>query len=88
MEFKDFIDPNDVDFDIKSSVNSNSINNNTSINEYSYQLVDLIGVLDDVNEEDLQAKYGISVEQYYKPDAEIIAKVTEKINSGQNIRHR
>ena len=46
MEFKEFTNPEERDYDINSSLNS--FNNSVSVNPYSEQLVDLIGILEDV----------------------------------------
>ena len=78
-EFTEFDDPEENDYDITSSFNSNS-----SINPYFEQLWDLIGILDDITEEELQEQYGISMDEYYNPTEETINKVSEKING----RHR
>jgi len=31
--------------------------------------------------------YGISMQEYFKPSAETIKKVSEKLNSSENVRH-
>ena len=82
MEFKEFTNPEKMDYDITSSLNS--INNTTSVNHYSEQLVDLIGILEDITEEELQEQYGISMNEYLHPTEETIIKVSERING----RHR
>ena len=82
MEFKEFTNPEEKDYDITSSLNS--INNTASVNPYSEQLVDLIGILEDVTEEELQKQYGISMNEYFNPTQETINKVSERINE----RHR
>ena len=87
MEFREFRNPEEKDYDINSSLNSssNTINNN---NYYSEQLIDLIGILENVTEEDLEEHFGISMQEYFNPNAETIAKVKEKLNSFQSSRHR
>ena len=53
MEFKEFSNPEGKDYDISSSLNGfDSIN--SSANPYSEQLVELIGILEDISEETLQ----------------------------------
>ncbi len=83
MEFKEFTNPEEKDYDINSSLESSTYNNQT-INTYSEQLVDLIGILEDVNEEALQEQYGISMAEYLNPTNETIKKVSERASG----RHR
>ena len=81
MEFKEFTNPEENDYDIKSSLDGlDSFNNITSVNPYTMQLIDLIGILEDVTEEDLQEQYGISMNEYLHPTKETIDKVTEKVS--------
>ena len=82
MEFKEFTNPEAKDYDINSSLNSS--NNNASVNPYSEQLNDLIGILDDVTDEELQEQYGISMDEYFNPTQLTIDKVMKKLNG----RHR
>ena len=82
MEFKEFTNPEENDYDINSSLNN--FNNSVSVNPYSEQLVDLIGILEDVSEEELQEQYGISMNEYLHPTEETINKVSEKVSG----RHR
>ncbi len=78
MEFKEFTSPEERDYDINSSLNS--FNNSVSVNHYSEQLIDLIGILEDVSEEELQEQYGISMNEYLHPTEDTINKVTERIS--------
>lgn len=78
MEFKEFASPEERDYDINSSLNS--FNNSVSVNHYSEQLIDLIGILEDVSEEELQEQYGISMNEYLHPTEDTINKVTERIS--------
>ncbi len=81
MEFKEFTNPEENDYDIKSSLDGlDSFNNITSVNPYTMQLIDLIGILEDVTEQDLQEQYGISMNEYLHPTKETIDKVTEKVS--------
>ena len=82
MEFKEFTNPEERDYDINNSLSS--MNNISSVNSYSEQLCDLIGILEDVTEEELQEQYGISMNEYLHPTEETIIKVSERING----RHR
>lgn len=78
MEFKEFTNPEERDYDINSSLSS--MDNTSSVNPYSEQLDDLIGILEDVTEEDLQEQYGISMNEYFNPTEETVNKVSERIN--------
>ena len=82
MDFKEFTNPESRDYDINSSLNS--FNNITSVNPYSEQLDDLIGILEDITEEELQEQYGISMNEYFNPTQETIDKVSDKVSG----RHR
>lgn len=88
MEFKEFTSPEDKDYDINSSLTNSNANNNSNFNQYSEQLCDLIGMLEDITEEELQEQYGISMNEYFNPNIETIAKVTEKLNNIQSGKHR
>lgn len=89
MEFKEFNNPEEKDYDINSSLNGDKNNvNNVSFNPYTEELINLIGFLDDVTEEDLIENYGIRMNEYLCPNAETINKVTEKLNSYNNRRSR
>lgn len=88
MKFREYNNPEEKDYDINSSLNSFQNSNTTLQNKYIYQLTDLIGMLEDVTEEELQEQYGISMNEYLRPTAETIAKVTQKLEDNQNVRHR
>ena len=78
MEFKEFTNPEEKDYDIKSSLNS--YQDNSSVNPYTNQLIDLIGILEDISDEELYEKYGISTDEYLNPTEETINKVTRRIS--------
>ena len=81
MEFKEYTNPEEKDYDINSSLNSfNNSASSASVNPYSEQLIDLIGILEDVTEEELQEQYGISINEYLHPTENTINKVTEKVS--------
>lgn len=88
MEFKEFTNPEDKDYDINSSLTNSNDNNSQNFNQYSEQLFDLIGILEDLTEEELQEQYGISMNEYFNPNVETIAKVTEKLNNIHSGKHR
>ena len=85
MEFKEFSNPESKDYDIISSLNGN---NNTNYNPYSEQLIDLIGILEDITEEELQEQYGISMSEYFRPTSDTIKKVEQKLNEHTLGMHR
>ncbi len=78
MEFKEFSNPESKDYDI---INSFEEAQTTSVtrNPYIEQLIDLIGILEDINEEELQQNYGISITEYLHPNAETISKVKDAL---------
>ena len=87
MEFKEFSNPEEKDYDINSSFDG--INNTMADdNNYSMQLMELIGVLEDIDESYLQENYGISMEEYLNPNAKTIEKVSERINAMHTGMHR
>ena len=88
MEFKEFNNPEERDYDITSSLNSNEKNTTYENNYYSEQLMNLIGILEDVTEEELQEQYGIGIDEYFNPNAQTIEKVTERLNNLETIKHR
>lgn len=46
-------------------------------NPYIEQLVDLIGILEDVSEAELLRNYGITLQEYYNPNQDTIYRVKE-----------
>ena len=89
MEFKEFTNPESKDYDIYNSLKESEPVKNISIsNPYVEQLIDLIGFLEDITDEELQEKYGISMQEYFHPTAEVILKVTEKLNNCNNRMYR
>lgn len=87
MEFREYSNPEENNYDIKSSLSANSSNIQNS-NQYYEQLFYLIGILEDVTEEELKENYGITMQEYFNPTADTIRKVEQKLNSNQNIKHR
>ncbi len=78
MEFKEFENPESKDYDINSSFEETQ-NTSAIENPYIEQLIDLIGILEDVSEEELQQNYGISITEYLHPNAETISKVKDSL---------
>ena len=88
MEFREYSNPEERDYDIKSSLNNNYLSNSLEANEYDIQLLDLIGILVDIDETELIENYGITMQEYLNPTAETIKKVSEKLNSKQTGKNR
>jgi len=81
MVFKEFSNPLEEDYDIKSSLDSiSSNNNNISDNPYMDQLVDLVGILED----DEWLGYGMSEEEYLHPTKDTIIKVKNYLANHQD----
>ena len=80
-EFSEFDNPERQDYDInRVSVEKRNDELNQMIeNDYDEQLIDLIGIVEDIDEEDFENVYGITVEEYNHPTAETIRKVKEKL---------
>lgn len=86
MEFREFTNPEEADYDITMSIN----NENTvekQPNPYIEQLIDLIGILEDVTDEDL-VQYGITMEEYENPTLDTIIKVAKKVDNPIVGKHR
>lgn len=90
MEFREYRNLEEKDYDINSSLSNNYSSNSQNIedNQYIMQLLDLIGILEDINETELIENYGITMKEYFRPNAETIQKVSEKLNSKQIRRSR
>jgi len=92
MEFREFSNPEERDYDINSSLNDDNYSSNSQSvqdsNQYYMQLFDLIGILEDIEESELIENYGITMKEYLNPNAETIKKVSQKLNSIQKGRSR
>lgn len=76
MEFKEFTNPEEVDYDIKSSQDEMSA---PAINPHYDELINILGLLEDIDEEQLRDKYGITMAEYLNPTEETIEKVRNKL---------
>ena len=76
MEFKEFTNPEEVDYDIKSSQDERST---PAINPHYDELINILGLLEDIDEEQLRDKYGITMAEYLNPSEETIEKVRNKL---------
>lgn len=90
MEFREFVNPENADYDVKKSfVGISSGQYKTRSDQYLYeQLFDLIGVLDDIDEEQLIEMYGITMAEYLKPTSDTIKKVYERVSGTGRCRIR
>lgn len=89
MEFKEFSNPEKEDYDINSSTDESITSNTVSnANIYVSQLIDLIGFIEDVTDEELQQEYGININEYFNPTALTITKVSKTLNNKSNVKHR
>ena len=90
MEYKEFDNPLENDYDLKKSLDGFSEENKKDVIEeyYSKQLFDLVGILEDVSEFELQQNYGISVNEYFHPTLETIQKVKKKLGESETKKHK
>lgn len=84
MEFKEYYNPEEEGYDINSSLNNNFSFNSKNTNQYDMKLLELIGFLEDITDEELIKKYGITISEYLNPTEETIKKVCEHLDSVQN----
>lgn len=74
MEFKEFTNPEESDYDIMMSLEGNA-NTNSEENPYVEEQMNLIGLLEDVNDAETLATYGITAEEYFNPTKESIRRL-------------
>ncbi len=74
MEFKEFTNPEESDYDIMMSLEGET-NSNTQENPYVEEQINLIGLLEDVNDAETLATYGITAEEYFNPTKESIGRL-------------
>ena len=70
MEFKEFTEfenPLEADYDVKYAIRND--------NPYQQQMIDLLGILEDITDEDMLREYGITVEEYLHPTKDSVDKV-------------
>ena len=78
MEFKEFTNPEEADYDIKMSQEGMVT---PVINPHYDELINLLGLLEDIDEDKLKDKYGITMAEYLNPTEETIEKVREKLGN-------
>ena len=88
MEFKEYSNPEEADYDITSSLNGKSSEEEIS-KKFGYQLAlsNLIGILEDIDEDELMDKYGITMEEYMHPTEEVLIKVRKAMRDNEKKYH-
>ncbi len=76
MEFREFSNPEGADYDLR--VGEEEQTTYPEENPYVEQLLGMIGILEDVTDEEVMEQYGITMDEYFSPTAETIEKVKEK----------
>lgn len=79
-EFNEYDNPESADYDINSSLKEQKSDN------YSEQIIDLIGIIEDIDyisDEEFMNQYGILKYEYLNPTADTIRKAKAKIASQQ-----
>ena len=78
MEFKEFTNPEEADYDIKMSQEEKVT---PAINPHYDELINLLGLPEDIDEDKFKDKYGITMAEYLNPTEETIEKVREKLGN-------
>ena len=77
MKYNEFKTPEKNSYDISVNVDENY--GVVSSNGYFEILTDMIGILDDVSEDDLIESFGITLDEYLNPNEDVISKVKYKL---------
>lgn len=77
MEFKEFTNPEENNFDITMSFET--LYTEEDFDKYSEEMIDLIGILENVSDEYLLNNYGITEFEYLHPTEKTINKVKEHL---------
>lgn len=77
--FKEFSNPLEADYDITSGLKEGDVPSIDPNNPYYQQIWNLVGIIEDVEPEEMQEKYGITWDEYMNPTAETIEKIKVKI---------
>ena len=83
MEYNEFANVEGRDYDLYS--NDGNMKTDSNTNPYSDELVELVGILEDVTDEDLMSQYGITMNEYFNPTEETIKKVKETLGIGRSL---
>ena len=81
-EFSEFDNPEAKDYDLHTheGKHENEINKMMS-EKYQDELMDLIGIVEDIDSINMVEEYGITEEEYFNPNADTIKKVKSKLES-------
>lgn len=74
MEFKEFTNPEEADYDIMMSLEGNTSSSENE-NPYVEEQMNLIGLLEDVSDAEILATYGITADEYFNPTKESIGRL-------------
>lgn len=88
MFFKEFTNPEAKDYDIYMSHSFREKQIDETDNQYINELINLIGILEDINEVDLFNTYGITLNEYYNPTEETIKKIKNKLGINDTLGGR
>ena len=84
MEYREFTestDPLEQDYDVTSGIKEDGVN-------YYDELMELVGILEDITDEELYDAYGITMQEYINPTAETIEKVKAKLAEQPTVAHK
>lgn len=81
-EFSEFDNPEAKDYDLHThGQNHEDELNKMMSDKYQDELMDLIGIVEDIDDNDIVEEYGITLDEYDHPTAETIKKVKAKLES-------
>ena len=80
MEYREYDNPEERDYDLRVE---EMFEEGSSKNPNQEKLIKLLGLQEDINEEQLLERFGITLEEYLNPTDEVIKKVQEKLGIRQ-----
>ena len=81
-EFSEFDNPEEKDYDLHThGQNHEDELDKMMSDKYQDELMDLIGIVEDIDTINMVEEYGITEEEYFNPTAETIKKVKAKLES-------
>ena len=81
-EFSEFDNPEAKDYDLHThGQNHEDELDKMMSDKYQDELMDLIGIVEDIDTINMVEEYGITEEEYFNPTAETIKKVKAKLES-------
>lgn len=81
MEFREFSNPEEADYDIMRSLEDGTTIEPSNNNQFEEEQMNLIGILEDVSDAELLATYGITAEEYFKPTKASVDKIRKSIGA-------